>query len=392
MHVLVIPSWYPENPGDLHGSFFREQAQAIAAAGHQVGILAVREIAIYDRASLRARRRSIDIEDDDGILTVRADVVLPIPKAHSVNYRSHFRTLKSAYSAYVAARGIPDVLHAHTVFPAGVLTERLSSDTGVPFIITEHRLSSMRLLDSPWYRRHGSTVVRSAKRRIAVALGMVSKLDAAYDTLDAPWQYIPGLLGKQFEEASVRPPAHRGPFVFGHVSLLDPIQKRVDLLIDAFADRFADDDGVILRIAGDSPARAGLESLTRARGIDQQVEFAGAVPRTSIVEEFSKYDAFAIPSSSEAFGTVIWEAMAVGLPIVSSNTLAGLNAVTDDIGIRFDVNDREQLGAALADMRKNIARYDSDHIRSVCIDHCGRDAFVSSYEKAYRGAIKSEHI
>ncbi|RRD50861.1 glycosyltransferase family 4 protein, partial [Buchananella hordeovulneris] len=37
MHALWIPSWYPADDQDLAGSFFREQLQALAAAGLRVG-------------------------------------------------------------------------------------------------------------------------------------------------------------------------------------------------------------------------------------------------------------------------------------------------------------------------------------------------------------------
>ena len=39
MHVLVIPSWYPANPEDVHGVFFRHNALAMGSAGLELGVL-----------------------------------------------------------------------------------------------------------------------------------------------------------------------------------------------------------------------------------------------------------------------------------------------------------------------------------------------------------------
>ena len=39
MHVLLIPSWYSHLRSAGGGSFFRDQAQALAAAGHKVGLI-----------------------------------------------------------------------------------------------------------------------------------------------------------------------------------------------------------------------------------------------------------------------------------------------------------------------------------------------------------------
>lgn len=39
MKILMIPSWYGTPSMPLLGSFYREQAQALAACGHQVAVL-----------------------------------------------------------------------------------------------------------------------------------------------------------------------------------------------------------------------------------------------------------------------------------------------------------------------------------------------------------------
>ena len=40
MHILLLPSWYPETPDSTDGIFFREQAHALARAGLRVGVAA----------------------------------------------------------------------------------------------------------------------------------------------------------------------------------------------------------------------------------------------------------------------------------------------------------------------------------------------------------------
>ena len=39
MHVLIIPSWYPEHSEDVGGGFFREQALALQTHGCKVGVI-----------------------------------------------------------------------------------------------------------------------------------------------------------------------------------------------------------------------------------------------------------------------------------------------------------------------------------------------------------------
>ena len=41
MHILILPSWYPSEKKPLSGSFFAEQAAALARFGHTVAVMAV---------------------------------------------------------------------------------------------------------------------------------------------------------------------------------------------------------------------------------------------------------------------------------------------------------------------------------------------------------------
>ena len=70
LHILIIPSWYPEFFGDYVGSFFREQALGIYKQKCKVGI-------VYpELKSLRGLKKirilpNIKISVDEGLLTYR---------------------------------------------------------------------------------------------------------------------------------------------------------------------------------------------------------------------------------------------------------------------------------------------------------------------------------
>jgi glycosyltransferase involved in cell wall biosynthesis len=297
----------------------------------------------------------------------------------------HFRKTREAFLLYMAQFGRPDVLHAHSVFPAAILTHRLATEFKIPFIVTEHRPSSIERLGSRWLRRHGTAAAYAADRRVAVSPAFAAELERAYGK-DLSWTSIPGLLSPQFESAPPRSAPLFPPFVFGHVSHLDS-GKRVDMLIQAFADQFAGDAQTRLRIVGDSCETHKLKRLSRELGVESQIHFAGAVSRASIAEEFAQLHSFVLPSRVETFGTVMWEAMALGIPVVSSRTWAGMNAISDDVGLLFDIDDRAQLGSMLARMRATYQDYDGQRIRKACIEHCGKNTFNNLYLRAYTQAI-----
>ncbi|MFQ4147222.1 glycosyltransferase [Arthrobacter sp. LAPM80] len=384
MHVLFVPSWYPATPTDFSGSFFIEQAAALVSSGHTVGVIAVKGIPIYEVGQVRTRVPGVRLSVESGIQTYRLDRVLPYPKVPGANTGVLLRASRQLLTRYIKDNGKPDVLHAHAMFPAGLVAHALSAEFSIPFIVTEHRPTSLGRMREKWNGVHGRRAALAASSLVAVARGFVPELNASYDLGQDKWQYVPGLLSPQFENIGTRQ-APSGPFIFGHVSHLDP-GKRVDLLIQAFADKFRDLDGVRLRIAGESVQRAVLQALAVELGIASKVDFMGAVARSEIVSEFSSAHVFVLPSHAEAFGTVLWEAMACGLPLVSTKTWAGKNAIFEANGLLVSIDDREELGAAMLAIMENFHSYDPVAIRAICVNHCGQEAFVSQYEEIYSQA------
>ena len=389
----MMPSWYPETETDFSGSFFREQAEALANAGHQVGVIAVRGFAIYQVGSLRSRPAGTRSAHEHGVSVLRRDVLLPVPKAEGIKLAVLERAWYDLYKQYVREHGVPDVLHAHTMLPAGLVAAKVSQRTGVPFVVTEHRPSVVEQVRGGPTRRRALTAARDAGALVAVSEGFAGALNDVYQT--CRWRAVPGLLSPQLESATVRPvPAPR--FVFGHVSHLDE-GKRVDQLIDAFAAAFGDTasgktlgdsaDAPILRIVGDSPERVKLEARAEASSAANLIEFVGAVSRENITEEFAKFSAFVLTSNAETFGTVFWEAMALGIPIIASDTWGGRSAARPDTGILVPVNDPVSLTNALVDLREGFAMFEAQHIRAQSIAHCGHTVFVNSYLKVYKEAV-----
>lgn len=103
--------------------------------------------------------------------------------------------------------------------------------------------------------------------------------------------------------------------------------KGVDVLLDAMA-RCA---GTLL-IVGDGPLEPALRQRAIALGIKDRVVFAGRVSDEDLPAYYQASDVFVLPSIAltEAFGVVQIEAMAAGLPVVSTNLPTGVPWVNQD--------------------------------------------------------------
>jgi rhamnosyl/mannosyltransferase len=105
-------------------------------------------------------------------------------------------------------------------------------------------------------------------------------------------------------------------------------------------------------IAGDGPLEPSLRAQAAALGLGDQVRFVGRVADEDLPAYYQACDAFVLPSiaRTEAFGVVQVEAMAAGLPVVSTRLPTGVPWVNQDgvSGIVVAPDDAAALGAALA--------------------------------------------
>lgn len=86
-----------------------------------------------------------------------------------------------------------------------------------------------------------------------------------------------------------------------------------------------------LKIVGDGNLRAHYENLAHELKIDKQIDFCGKLSDEDLIRSYQNADLFILPSTNgnEAFGLVLIEALACGVPVVASN-LPGVRQVFED--------------------------------------------------------------
>ena len=130
----------------------------------------------------------------------------------------------------------------------------------------------------------------------------------------------------------------KGTPILCHVSNFRPVKRVLDV-IDTFA-RVRAEREVTLLMVGDGPDRARAEARCRELDLAQDVVFLGKVKNP--IEPLLISDLLLLPSETESLGLVALEAMAAGVPVVSSN-VGGLPEVNvqDETGYLRDVGDVE---------------------------------------------------
>lgn len=94
--------------------------------------------------------------------------------------------------------------------------------------------------------------------------------------------------------------------------------KNLGLLIDSVADLVAGGLAPRVRIVGDGPARREWESQARRLGLEDQIEFLGALDRwVDVIAAVDSATVVALPSLREGYGMIALEAAACGVPVVT---------------------------------------------------------------------------
>ena len=119
-----------------------------------------------------------------------------------------------------------------------------------------------------------------------------------------------------------------------------------------------------LRLVGDGPQRPRLEQLIRTLSLGGCVVLTGALPRTGVVAELQRADAFALPVHTrlvglnpEGLGLAAVEAGACGLPVVVGRSGGAPETVLEGrTGFVVPSADHRALAARLVDLLTDPAR------------------------------------
>ncbi len=122
-------------------------------------------------------------------------------------------------------------------------------------------------------------------------------------------------------------------------------KKGFDVLIKACGILRAQGLDARLRLGGAGIELERLRTLARECGMQHHVEFVGWVD--CVAEFLQRADIFVLPSRDEPFGIVLLEAMAAGLPIVSTRTDGANEIFSEESAYLVDVGDAPALAKAM---------------------------------------------
>lgn len=219
----------------------------------------------------------------------------------------------------------PDVVHLNAAYGRSILEKammaRIASRRGVPTVIHMH--GSRMDVEFPIMGSFRRTFLHGAFSPPNHAVVLSERSRAVF--LDR-FPGLPTTVLPNAVDAVSDPPSPRAePRHLGFLGALQGRKGELDL-IQALA---VIDPSIDLVVAGDGPGRGGAEGLARSLGIEDRVRFLGNIDGASKADFFRSIDALCLPSHAENFPVALLEAMAWGLPVIST-TVAGIPEMVQD--------------------------------------------------------------
>jgi glycosyltransferase involved in cell wall biosynthesis len=257
-----------------------------------------------------------------------------------------------------------DAVHVHAVFSfASLSAGRAAAFAGVPYVVrplgvlnrwgmeNRRRLVkslSFRFFDLPMLRKASAMHYTShMEMEDAARFGLKNLQRVIPIGMDlAPFDALPPreVFSDRFQETA-------GTRNILFLSRIDE-KKGIDLLLTAFARLAPDRPNIRLVICGGgNPALVGkLQTLATSLGIAGRVTWAGQVSADLRLAAFASCEIFVLPSHSENFGIALLEAMAAGLPCLSTDQVALAVDASRDKALRLTAREPAAIAAKLEEL------------------------------------------
>lgn len=260
---------------------------------------------------------------------------------HKLYCKVFSRTAQKAFKRYNVDA---DVLYAHFVLPAGFAASDLARKYNKPYFIA-YGESSLGLVTNTYK-------IEYVRQKLADIAGMI-----AVSTKNKEEIVSNGVLSS--EKASVFPNAidSKSFYKIDQLAVRKELGIPEDSFIVAFVGHYIHRKGT-KRLSKAIDKLSGVNSFFIGAGEEtpdcQGILFSGRLPHEKVVKYLNAADVFVLPTLAEGCCNAIVEAMACGLPIISSDLPFNDDILNDSNAIRIDPNNVNEIAEAIKTLKEDV--------------------------------------
>jgi glycosyltransferase involved in cell wall biosynthesis len=350
--LLVLTSSFPRWPGDNTTPFVLQFAQHISGPDREVLVVAphYRGAAVTERLAehLAVRRFRYFLPDAQEDVAYGGNAVARVRKTPLYALKLGMFLLSSFVSVLTAR---PRIINVHWLIPQGLVATLVKSITGSRVVVTIHG-GDVFSLNGRLLRKVKRFILARADAVVANSAFTAAACTALYDGRE--YDVVPmGIDIARFTSGPRSAELVRrhglGDFTILFVGRLTEDKGLLDL-VEALRLLARSGTDFTALLVGSGDQQAELERRVEECGLADRVVFVGWVANDDLVDYYNTADVFVGPSVvgskgwQEAVGLVFVEALATGLPVISTRT-GGIPDVVDDgvTGFLVDQRSPEQI-------------------------------------------------
>ncbi|MCB0819812.1 MAG: glycosyltransferase family 4 protein, partial [Bacteroidetes bacterium] len=155
--------------------------------------------------------------------------------------------------------------------------------------------------------------------------------------------------------------------------------------LEAFSKCLKKESNLNLSIIGDGVEKERLANLSKELGIENRINFIGALSPKKLREEIHKYGIFISSSLYETFGVALVEALGAGMPAVATKCGGPEDIITSKNGRLAETANAESLSNEILYVYRNYKGFDRKSIRQDAIDRFGKETCIQKMKQIIDG-------
>jgi glycosyltransferase involved in cell wall biosynthesis len=362
-HILFLCSWYPNPDEKSNGIFIKRHAQALSLKHHVTVVFAKSASSIQEPILIKNEEENLE------------EYLYFYPKLNHnvpiISSAQKFRDLKQAYKQLLArlpADRTFDIIHVNTIFPAAIPAFlALKKYPSAKLFITEH-WSGYYPEDGNY---KGTIVTRFTKQLVAKAeavLVISEKLKQAMlaHGLKNNYQLIHNTVDVTLFKPQTIKSTPTGILHILHVSSLVEREKNISGIIAVAAELQKNKLAFHLTIAGENNTEIGThQKLVSQHNLEEKITFTGFKTPIEVAELMNRTDVFLLFSHYEGEPVVVLEALACGLPVISTTVGEIPNMIQTGMGLVLETASVSSCSEALQKYRREDFKSKEDMNRYI---------------------------
>jgi glycosyltransferase involved in cell wall biosynthesis len=381
LKVLFITAWYPTMEMPVRGVFVREHAKAVQLYD---------DVVVLHCAGVNPGLKTLwqlEREPDEN-LTENLPTYRIWQRGSRVPHISYANRVSSTLKAIwqIAGQGfVPDIIHAH-IYSAGPPAVIAGKIKHIPVVVTEHSSAFPRKLLSKSQILLARVVFQTADIVLPVSHALQKAIEQY--GIQARFSIVPNLFDSKLFSLSSDPPEQHTIKRLLFVGSLIPV-KGISHLLHALDQLQHQRSDWHLDLVGDGASAEDYKRLVAALGLTGKVTFHGRRSKREVSQFMRQADLFVLPSLWDNLPCVLVEAMASGLPIVSTD-VGGIPEITNErTGKLVTPGDAGALCEALNDMLDNLGRYSRKRISEYATERFSPERVGGEFDRIYRSLLSA---